>query len=98
MIQHSCFALICAVVLRAGCTLIDSTEQPEFSVHEATDPLIESFLREMVRDEHFSGVALVMQDGRITHAKGYGAATRVKANDVNTAYHVASITNRSEKS
>ncbi len=84
--------MVCATALFVGCNVPKSQERPEFSVYETTDPRIESFLQEMVDDEHFSGVALVMQEGRVVHAKGYGAATEGHPNNVDTAFHVASIT------
>jgi CubicO group peptidase (beta-lactamase class C family) len=46
----------------------------------------------MVKEEHFTGAALVMRNGVVLHAKGYGAATSHTANSVSTKFHVASIT------
>lgn len=46
----------------------------------------------MIDQEHFSGVVLVARNGDILHAKGYGIASEGSLNDVNTAFHVASVT------
>jgi len=56
------------------------------------DSRFESFLQEMVAKQHFTGVALVMRDGKILHAKGYGVASGNRANTIDTRFHVASIT------
>ena len=53
---------------------------------------IDAFMEEMVEQEHFSGVALVTRDGEVVHAKGYGMASDDSPNDVDTAFHVASVT------
>jgi CubicO group peptidase (beta-lactamase class C family) len=52
----------------------------------------EAFLQRMVLEEHFSGVALVMRNTEVMHAKGYGRATAGDNNSVDTVFHVASIT------
>jgi CubicO group peptidase (beta-lactamase class C family) len=70
----------------------EPTNQQPLVNQEVVDPRSEAFLQQMVEDEHFSGVALVMSEGRIIHAKGYGRATSEKDNAVTTALHVASIT------
>ena len=62
------------------------------TLSEVVDPRIDAFLQDAVAEEHFSGVALVVKDGAIVHAKGYGMAAAGKANTVNTAFHVASVT------
>ena len=59
---------------------------------EVVDPRSDAFLQEMMQDEHFTGVALVMRKGKTVHAKGYGSATNETENTVTTAFHVASIT------
>ena len=61
-------------------------------VREVSDSRFDSYLQEMVTKEHFAGVALVMREGKILHAKGYGAATSARANDVDTQFHMGSIT------
>ncbi len=43
-------------------------------------------------NKRFSGVAVVMSEGRIVHASGYGKATKEKKNTVTTTLHVASVT------
>jgi D-alanyl-D-alanine carboxypeptidase len=59
---------------------------------EVSDSRLDSYLREMATKENFTGVALVMRDGKVVHAKGYGAATGSRANSVDTKLHVGSIT------
>jgi CubicO group peptidase (beta-lactamase class C family) len=61
-------------------------------VREVSNSRFDSYLQEMVTKEHFTGVALVMREGKILHAKGYGAATSARANDVDTQFHVGSVT------
>ena len=46
----------------------------------------------MSKEEHFSGVALVMQDGQVVHANAYGAPATDNTRGIDTAYHVASLT------
>lgn len=86
---------LCAFVLLAGCTGDVTPEAPgetDSVMIEVVDPRIDGFLEEMVDQEHFSGVALVTRGGDVVHAKGYGSASGGNLNNVNTAFHVASIT------
>lgn len=92
MIQFRYCALAGALAVFAGCTTARASDPSTTSVSATSDPSIEAFLQDMVKEEHFSGVVLVMQNGQVRHASGYGAATKFNANDVNTAYHVASVT------
>lgn len=85
-------ALVCALVLSGGCAATGVKGFSNISVRDASDPSVEAFLRTMVKEEHFSGVVLVLQNGRIIHASGYGPATTEHANNFDTAYHVASVT------
>ena len=57
-------------------------------IHKASEDL----LTEMTQVERFKGVALVMRGNNIVHASAYGNATKEKANRLNTAFHVGSIT------
>ncbi len=59
---------------------------------QVVDSRYDSYLREMAAKEHFSGVALVLRDGKIVHAGGYGVATGNRANSVDTRFHAGSIT------
>lgn len=52
----------------------------------------DAFLQKMMFENHFTGVALVMDKRNVAHAKGYGMASDNKPNDVTTLFHVASIT------
>jgi CubicO group peptidase (beta-lactamase class C family) len=83
------------MLLFSGCTGA-VTEEPtgaiDSALKETVEPRVEAFLQEMVEEEHFSGVALVARDGIVIHAKGYGVSARDAINDVNTAFHVASVT------
>ena len=66
--------------------------KPVLIDQEVIDPGMEIFLKEMEREKHFSGVALVMKKKEVVHAKGYGKADSEQENRVTTAFHVASIT------
>ncbi|MEL7450827.1 MAG: serine hydrolase domain-containing protein, partial [Pseudomonadota bacterium] len=86
--------LFCAFLM-VGC----GTEAPPMRIEgetatlsEVVDPRIDAFLQGAVAEEHFSGAALVVKDGAIMHAKGYGLAAPGKPNTVNTVFHVASVT------
>lgn len=61
-------------------------------IQEVTDVRFDSFIEDMMKHEHFTGVALVMRDGRILHAKGYGKASASTTNTIDTKFHVGSIT------
>jgi len=90
--------IVLVVTMGGGCSQPDNVSTIEVTspdgslVRETTDSQSEAFLQEMVKEEHFSGVALVMRRGEIIHAKGYGGATSEKENTVNTVFHVGSIT------
>ena len=90
--------MIFSTLLIAGCAGLEKdpthatpTEQTP-AIREVVEPAAEHFLQQMVVDEHFSGAALVMQAGKIIHARGYGRATDETANTVETRFHVASVT------
>jgi CubicO group peptidase (beta-lactamase class C family) len=85
-------ALVFAMLMHAGCAVTERVEAPETVTREVSDTRMQAFLQRMVKEEHFTGVALVAHNGEVIHAKGYGAATTDLANDINTAFHVASIT------
>jgi len=59
---------------------------------EVIEPRLESFLQEMVVDEQFTGVALVATNDQIIHAKGYRLSSPGEPNNVETIFHVASVT------
>ena len=90
--------VVLVVALGGGCSpsqnpsTIEDTSTDGGLVRETVDAQSEAFLQEMVKEEHFSGVALVMRRGEIVHARGYGRATSEKDNAVDTVFHVASIT------
>jgi CubicO group peptidase (beta-lactamase class C family) len=82
--QRISLSIIFASLFHAGCSA-----SPPVQVN---DSRFDSYLRERVAKDHFTGVALVMREGRIVHAKGYGAATGARANHADTQFHVGSIT------
>jgi CubicO group peptidase (beta-lactamase class C family) len=80
MSRRISFSIIVAGIVLAGCS------------SQVIDSRFDAYLREMVAKEHFTGVALVMREGKIVHARGYGAATGNVTNDVDTKIHVGSVT------
>ena len=84
-------ALVCAACSGTDNVFEAPTEEPSIE-HEVVDIRSEAFLQDMVTDQRFSGVALVMKGGKVVHAKGYGNATSENKNTVGTVFHVASIT------
>ena len=61
-------------------------------LHQVVDKECEAFLQKMLREEHFTGVALVKKSDEVVHANGYGNATPNRKNSIDTVFHVASIT------
>lgn len=59
---------------------------------EVKNPAIEAFINKMISEEHFKGVVLAAVNDEVIHAKGYGMANDTEENNVNTKFHVASIT------
>ena len=83
-----------ALFLLAACgddVTPEAPAEPGAAVVEVVDPTIDAFLEQMVDEEHFSGVAMVVRFGKIIHAKGYGPAADGEPNTVDTAFHVASV-------
>jgi len=85
--------LLCAACsgLQSEAELKNATKRVP-SISEVVDPQYDSYLRQMVEEERFSGAALVLQAGTIIHARGYGIATDDRDNAVDTVFHVASVT------
>jgi len=98
MVKTRYISIISIVLIGAACVESGRDVTPNLSTRavsvkrEVVDSASDVFLRQMVQDDHFSGVALVMRDGVVIHAKGYGNATSENENIVTTAFHVASIT------
>ncbi|MDO6602497.1 serine hydrolase domain-containing protein [Arenibacter palladensis] len=69
----------------------ESSEKPELH-KEVTNSAIEAFIEKMINEEHFKGVVLVTKKNEVIHAKGYGMANDTLKNNLNTKFHVASIT------
>jgi len=85
-------SIILASLSNSGCSVPQSADVREAGFVEVNDIRFDSHLREMAAEEHFTGAALVMREGKIVHAKGYGAATSGRANHADTRFHVGSIT------
>ena len=85
---------ILRIVLGFGVALIaTSTAFADIAIdQDIVDPKYDVHFQRMQEEERFSGVALVIIDGEVRHAKGYGLARDRMPNAVTTAFHVASIT------
>jgi D-alanyl-D-alanine carboxypeptidase len=59
---------------------------------EVTNPTLEAFINKMISEEHFKGIILAAVNNEIIHVKGYGLANDSIKNEINTKFHVASIT------
>jgi CubicO group peptidase (beta-lactamase class C family) len=92
MKRRLALSLVFAALIPAGCAVPEPVGIAGSVAREVSDGRYDSFLQEMAGKEHFSGVALVIRDGKVIHAKGYGAASSTSANDVDTKIHVGSIT------
>lgn len=79
------------LVLFIGC-ISKPVLRPSELDKQTIDAKADIFLQRMVREEHFTGVALVLYKGNIVHAKGYKTAKDRQENDVATLFHVASLT------
>jgi CubicO group peptidase (beta-lactamase class C family) len=84
--------MICAAHFLSGCAVPEPVAARGALVEEVSESRFDSYLQEMAAKEHFSGVALVMRDGKLVHAKAYGPAASNRANHVDTKFHVGSIT------
>lgn len=84
--------IILAAHFQAGCAGPQAVATRVTTVRQVSDSRFDSYLKEMEKDEHFTGVALIMRQGEIVHAKAYGAATDNRANTVDTKFRVGSIT------
>lgn len=80
-----------ASLLLASCALVPKSK-PAVINRQIVDTKAEAFLQTMVQEEHFTGVALIKDQGNVVHVKGYGPANDAKENEVATLFHVASIT------
>lgn len=81
-----------ALLFLVGCIAKPGYLKPTVIAKQVVDAKAEVFLQKMMLEDHFTGVALVMDKGNVVHAKGYGMACDGKPNDVSTLFHVASIT------
>ena len=78
--------------LLGACASVAPASLPEKTGQATEDLSIEKFLQDMVVDERFTGAVLVARGKEVIHAKGYGPATAELKNNVETKFHVASIT------
>jgi CubicO group peptidase (beta-lactamase class C family) len=85
-------SIISVFLLFLSCGGPRHVADPIFIEQEVVDSRIETFLKKMETEEHFSGVALVMRKDEVVHAKGYGMANSDRKNSVTIAFHIASIT------
>lgn len=92
MNRPSRFSIFLAVIFHATCFGQELEGTRGTAVREVSDSRFDSFLQEMVKKEHFTGVVLIVREGQVVHAKGYGTATGDHANEVGTKFHVGSIT------
>lgn len=84
--------ILLSMLFCAACAGLEPADTRGTRVREVGDSRFDSYLQDMVKEEHFTGAALIMRKGEIVHAKGYGAATGNTANNVHTKFHVGSIT------
>jgi D-alanyl-D-alanine carboxypeptidase len=85
-------SIVSTAIIHAGCAVSEPVRHREPAVSEVTDRRFDSYLQELAAREHFTGVVLIMREGAILHAKGYGMAAGNRANTVDTKFHVGSIT------
>lgn len=85
-------SIISVILLCLSCEGPRHVTKPVLIEQEVTDSSAEVFLQDMVKEEHFTGVALIMRKKEVIHAKGYGWANCEKKNSVTTPFHIASIT------
>lgn len=86
------FSILSVSLLSVACGGQKQEAGPVLIEREVIHPGMETFLKEMEKVEHFTGVALVMKQDELLHARGYGRANSELENAVTTAFHVASIT------
>jgi D-alanyl-D-alanine carboxypeptidase len=86
------FSIALAALIPAGCSVPEPVQRRDKTISEVTDRRFHSHLQELATREHFTGVVLIMREGKILHAKGYGAAGANRANTVDTRFHVGSVT------
>src|SRR4051812_14657631 len=63
-------SVICAALL-AGCSVAGPVDTGKTPLREVSDSRFDSYLQEMTAKQHFTGVVLIMREGKILHSKGY---------------------------
>ena len=91
------FSAAAVLISLPACSYVNSSEPSPLHVGlnpnaEVIDQKSEQFLQQMVLEERFSGVALVMRGDDTVHACAYGPATLDAPNRLDTVFHVASMT------
>lgn len=89
---RSYLSIIFVLLLQVACAGPQLIANRGTMNHDVIGARFDAYLQERVRQEHFTGVALVMREGEVVHARGYGDATNQSANRVDTKFHVGSIT------
>ncbi len=92
MNRPTLLAITGALLLHANGAVPATGSSRDKLTEEVRDARIDAIVREMVAKEHFTGGVLVMQHGRVLHARGYGSASAGRANTFDTKFHVGSIT------
>ena len=85
-------AIVLVIIGLSACGPDSGSVADNLDVTQKVEPRVESYLREMMIEQRFAGVALVARNGQVVHANGYGRATTDVENTVETAFHVASVT------
>lgn len=92
VINIVCFALLLCSCKNNENKTADKTLSENIESADIIEPAIESFIKKMIDEEHFIGVVMAVSNNEIIHAKGYGKAQDSIPNNVETKFHVASIT------
>ena len=83
-------AMFSAMILAVG-FFAPPVRAANLNVEKTVAPRIESYLSNALENQKFTGVALVARGGEVIHANGYGNAKEGLSNNIDTAFHVASV-------
>lgn len=64
---------------------------PQLAPQETLDETAETFLREMVEAEHFSGAVMVVRGEQVVHKRAYDPVSTCHENRIDSRFHVGSI-------
>lgn len=73
------FSIFSFSLLFLSCSGPKHDANPILIEREIIDSRFDTFLKKMENEEHFTGVALVMIQDEVVHAKGYGMANSTSA-------------------